>query len=214
MEAAAQQIEIHAVHRPAVTDLELADGRFGQHFVDGFLQDFLPILFFQRGPQSGIGPCRPRRVKAADTVYLPAELGERMSSPADVGLTGVWDGLFSYPRNLPAVPFTAVILEIGSAISGSIHEQPTHGRSAGQTLTAAIEGEHIGSMVRFLKTYDPAHKTHGLPIRYEGVLTPDGDEIEGRWTIPGNWSGKFLMMRSGRRQAVARTRRRRIVPVG
>ncbi len=135
-----------------------------------------------------------------------------MPSDEPVGLTGVWDGQFSYPRRFAPVPFTAVILETGSAITGTIHEQPTDGPHAGQTLNATIEGEHSGSAVTFAKVYDPAAKMHGRPILYEGVLSADGHEIEGTWTVPGNWSGKFLMIRPRRPAAKAEARKRATVP--
>ena len=34
-------------------------------------------------------------------------------------------------------------------------------------------------------------------VQYSGEVNQDGSEIEGRWTIPGVWSGKFLMIRAG-----------------
>lgn len=133
--------------------------------------------------------------------------------PEPFTLTGVWDGQYSYPRGLESVNFTAVILQTGSAFSGTIHEQPTQGPSAGETLNAAIDGEQLGSAVSFTKIYDPAHKFHGRPILYEGTLSADGNEIDGRWKIPGMWSGKFLMIRSGQPAASAEVRERASVPV-
>lgn len=32
-------------------------------------------------------------------------------------------------------------------------------------------------------------------VAYEGIVTNDGDEITGRWDIPGEWSGTFIMTR-------------------
>jgi hypothetical protein len=135
-----------------------------------------------------------------------------MSSSEPVGLTGVWDGQFSYPRRFSPVPFTAVILETGVAISGTIHEQATDGPSAGLTLNATIEGEHLGSIVQFTKAYDASPRGFRRPILYEGVLSADGNEIEGAWTIPGSWSGKFLMIRSGRPAAKAEAREAEEIP--
>ncbi len=135
-----------------------------------------------------------------------------MQGSEPVGLTGVWDGQFSYPSRFAPVPFTAVILEAGSAISGTIHEQPTDGPSAGETLNATIEGEHLGSAVCFTKAYDLAPRGFRRPILYDGVLSADGNEIEDRWSIRGGWSGKFLMIRSGRPAAKAEARRRVTVP--
>jgi hypothetical protein len=110
------------------------------------------------------------------------------------------------------VPFTAVILEIGSLITGTIHEQPVDGKLAGQVLNATLDGEHLADTVRFQKTYDPGQGMHAKAIRYEGLLTPDATEIEGRWTLPGNWSGKFLMIRSGAGLASAEAKQPIAVP--
>jgi hypothetical protein len=136
-----------------------------------------------------------------------------MSSSEPVGLTGVWDGQYSYPRRFSPVHFTAVILETGVVIAGTIHEQPPDGPSAGQTLNALIQGEHLGSAVQFTKTYDGAPRGRSRPIHYEGVLSADGNGIEGKWTVPGSWSGKFLMVRSGRPGAKAVVREEEAVPV-
>jgi hypothetical protein len=131
-----------------------------------------------------------------------------------LGLTGVWDGFFSYPRRFASTAFTAVILQTGSALTGSVHEHAGEDASGGELLNATIAGECVGGRVRFVKTYDPAHRTHGRPIHYEGALSADGNEIEGRWTIPGDWSGRFLMRRSGGARSAAARRRRAAVPAG
>jgi hypothetical protein len=136
-----------------------------------------------------------------------------MASVEQLGLTGVWDGLFSYPRRYASVPFTATILHTGSLITGSIHEHPAEGPTAGQTRLAMIEGGCSASSIWFLKTYEPP-PPHGKPISYEGAISPDATEIEGRWTIPGNWSGKFLMMRSGRGLEARTVKRKAVSPVG
>jgi hypothetical protein len=52
----------------------------------------------------------------------------------------------------------------------------------------------------FVKTYDGAGAPYDRAVSYDGTLSADATEIEGRWRIPGNWSGKFLMIRSGGRQ--------------
>ena len=43
-----------------------------------------------------------------------------------------------------------------------------------------------------MKTYDNYHL---LPIRYAGTVDDDATEIAGRWHIPGQWSGSFIMVR-------------------
>ena len=36
---------------------------------------------------------------------------------------------------------------------------------------------------------------------YHGLIQPGGDEIEGEWTIPGDWSGTFLIRANGERSS-------------
>jgi hypothetical protein len=112
-------------------------------------------------------------------------------------ITGVWDGLYIYPRIRKPVPFLAVILDLSGAISGTTQETPREGRSAGHTINAEIVGTHRSGAVSFRKTYVDAPVGYNRPIDYEGSLNADRTEIEGHWTIPGLLSGKFLMIRSG-----------------
>ena len=126
-------------------------------------------------------------------------------------LTGVWDGLSSYPRAYQPTPFTTAILQVGSAISGSTHEVCNNGRWGGRHLSAVIVGARSGDAVRFIKTYE-AEGYNRRPVTYEGALSADGVEIEGTWTVLGSWSGKFLMIRSGRNGVAAEERRREKVP--
>jgi hypothetical protein len=70
------------------------------------------------------------------------------------------------------------------------------GSSAGKTITATLQGRRTRRSVTFLKTYDAVPAGYDA-VRYEGDVNGDGTEIEGRWTVPGSWSGKFLMTRAG-----------------
>lgn len=109
-------------------------------------------------------------------------------------LTGVWQGIYSYPvSGLPTVPFTATLIESGSSLSGSVHEQCTMN---GETLLFSVSGGRHGSAVSFVKTFLGNSPYYGT-ILYDGAVNADATEIEGRWTIPGDWSGRFLMTRSG-----------------
>lgn len=112
-------------------------------------------------------------------------------------ITGVWDGLYSFPRLRKPVPFLAVILDLSGALSGTTQERPLEGRGAGQTLNADIAGAHRSGAVSFTKSYVDAPPSYSRPVHYDGVLNADRTEIEGRWAIAGSWSGKFLMIRSG-----------------
>ena len=127
-----------------------------------------------------------------------------MAPQTTTSLTGVWDGRYAYPRLLDPVPFQAVLLEFGQGFTGSIWETCDVGPERGRRLDATVEGRREGRRVEFVKRYDGAGgRSHA--IAYAGELSADGTEIEGRWTIPGVWSGWFLMIRSpGREAAVAR----------
>ncbi len=108
-------------------------------------------------------------------------------------LTGVWSGFYSYPLGLrPSVSFIATLIDSGGAISGTVHEQWSAG---GPMLFASAQGSRSGAAVQFVKAYESG-KPHRRPIFYEGQIDAEATEIEGRWRISGNWSGKFLMKRS------------------
>ena len=120
-------------------------------------------------------------------------------------LTGIWHGIYSYPIPRAPVSFVATLIETASAVNGTSHEPCTIHGSSNEILYATLLGNRQHSAVAFVKTYDGANPCYGT-VAYEGTLSPDGTEIEGRWTVPGNWSGKFLMIRSaGQAEAVART---------
>jgi hypothetical protein len=114
-------------------------------------------------------------------------------------LTGVWNGLYSYVDGR-SVTFVATLIEHGRALTGSIHEPCVFGRVRGGTLVASLIGSRQGSAVAFRKTYDGTVPGYGV-VDYDGTLNADATEIEGRWTIVGAWSGKFLMIRPAREAA-------------
>jgi hypothetical protein len=124
--------------------------------------------------------------------------------PGSKNLTGIWHGLYSYPIDRAAVSFVATVIEVGGTVSGSTHEPCDFGGTPNETLYATLLGHRRDSAVVFVKTYNGG-KPHYGRVAYEGTLNADGTEIEGRWTIPSNWSGKFLMIRSaGKEEAVSR----------
>ena len=123
-----------------------------------------------------------------------------MQSDAE-SLTGVWQGLYTYPIGL-SVSFVATLIESGRTLSGSIHEPRVLVAGVGDTLYATLLGSRSGSAVSFIKTYESAGPSYGR-VDYEGKLNGQGTEIEGRWNIPGVHSGKFLMIRSAGKAATA-----------
>lgn len=121
-------------------------------------------------------------------------------------LTGAWDGLYSYPNMLQPTAFKATLVESAAGLSGETQEvaDAAFGPLFGDTLHATLTGWRGGRRVEFRKAYlglGPQHGYHG-PIRYAGTLSADGGEIEGTWDILG-WSGRFLMVRAGRKIAEA-----------
>jgi hypothetical protein len=111
-------------------------------------------------------------------------------------LTGVWNGLYSYPRAIEPVSFLTTLVETDSWLAGFIEEIASIGTMRGQTIAATVQGRRAGHAVTFLKTYDDLPQGYDT-VHYAGDVNHNGSEIEGRWSIPGNWSGRFLMIRAG-----------------
>jgi len=116
---------------------------------------------------------------------------------ADTGhdLSGQWTGIFNYPAFYPPNSFEATIRDFGGAISGVITQPREFFEPPGGLQHAVIEGTREGNTLRFIKIYDDLARA---TPHYHGVVQPGGDEIEGQWTIPGDWSGTFLMIRGAR----------------
>jgi hypothetical protein len=133
-------------------------------------------------------------------------------NPGPRNLTGIWHGLYSYPYGRAPVSFVATLIEAGATVSGTTHEPCGMGGRPNETLYATLLGHRQDSAVTFLKTYDGANPHYGR-VAYEGTLSADGTEIEGRWIVSGSWSGKFLMIRpAGKADAVQRKVFERITP--
>jgi len=117
-------------------------------------------------------------------------------------LTGRWKGIFNYPRLYPPTEFDAELRDVGGAISG-ITTEP-HFDGGGAVIHATLEGSRDGARVRFRKIYDDLDDEYRT-VAYDGHVDPSGDEISGQWTVPGVWSGTFLMVRAaGKEEAEAR----------
>jgi hypothetical protein len=126
-----------------------------------------------------------------------------MSGEADTDLSGRWSGIFNYPSLFPPNTFEATIRDVGGVISGLITQPREVFDPPGPSRQAVIEGSREGSALRFIKIYDDLERP---TPHYHGIVQPGGDEIEGQWTIPGDWSGTFLMIR-GSKEAAAEERR-------
>ena len=120
-----------------------------------------------------------------------------MSGEGGHDITGEWSGIYSYPRLYPPNSFEASIRDAGGIITGVIRQPGEFFEQAG-SQHAVIEGSREGRLVRWVKMYDDL--TRATP-HYQGTIQADGDEIEGTWHIPGNWSGTFLMIRRRKEEA-------------
>jgi hypothetical protein len=126
-------------------------------------------------------------------------------------LTGVWHGIYTYPRPALSVSFVATLIENGKSLSGATNEPCVGIICPSSTLNATLIGTRHDSAVSFVKTYDAVDDHFQDPVTYEGTLSEDATEIEGRWIIRSAWSGKFLMIRStGKPAAVSRKATERV----
>lgn len=107
-----------------------------------------------------------------------------------VDLSGEWIGIYNYPHSAPPNEFQASLRDHDGLVTGETSEPSPKGG----TLHAVIEGRREGGRLHFTKIYDDLTFSTD-PVQYDGRIDPGGDEIEGKWTIPGIWSGTFLMVR-------------------
>src|SRR5260370_16398257 len=105
-------------------------------------------------------------------------------------LTGIWQGLYTYPFG-SSVSFVATLIDSGGSLTGSTHEPSSF--HTGRTICAMLEGSREGHAVSFLKTYQEAGPQYAAAVRYRGTLSNDPTHIHGRWTISRLLSAKFLI---------------------
>lgn len=109
-------------------------------------------------------------------------------------LSGEWTGSYSYPAKRPRVAFSARLIDENGWVSGVTEEQGASPEARGFLLGATLQGRRDGDRVTWIKVYDKIWK-HYYSVGYEGLITADGREISGTWSIPGSWSGDFVMTR-------------------
>ncbi len=122
-------------------------------------------------------------------------------------LTGSWSGAFRYPNDrMPETVFNAQIDEqAGGGFTGSVQEPNLLRPHLGSVIDAEIEGARAGSALTFIKFYS-GNGGLGHTVTYDGTVDGAFQRIDGRWSIPGSWSGTFFMSRDdlGEEEAVER----------
>ena len=105
-------------------------------------------------------------------------------------LSGEWRGIFNYPREAPPTEFVAILHEAGGALSGQTVEPSLWGGE----VTARLDGRRSGKAVTLAKLYEESDGEYDS-VAYQGSIDAEGLEITGTWSIPGIWSGTFIMVR-------------------
>ncbi len=134
-----------------------------------------------------------------------------MSGASDLG--GRWTGVYNYPGPLPPVGFEAELRDEDGQITGTISEPAEGSLGIAGTLHSIVDGSREGAAVSFTKMYED-EEWMPEPVFYSGTVQPDGNEISGRWEIPGHWSGTFLMVRKPRAAETAEEEVGEEVPLG
>jgi hypothetical protein len=133
------------------------------------------------------------------------------SGGGDTDLSGHWIGMFSYPAEFPPNNFEAELRDIGGQVTGLITQPREIFDIPGPPRQAVIEGQRTGGQLSFIKIYDDLDRP---TVHYSGAIQPGGDEIEGTWSLPGDWSGTFMMVRARKEAAAEERKIGEDVPVG
>ena len=113
-----------------------------------------------------------------------------MNDPQDV--TGVWYGrYFASSAEVEENSFIAHLDEMTGDVSGTITEPDTTGME--EVRRAFVDGDRMGSRLRFMKQYDPAGPL-AHSVAYAGTISDDGTEVTGEWRFSG-YHGSFVMNR-------------------
>lgn len=133
-----------------------------------------------------------------------------MTNRRRASLTGSWSGAYRFPGDVfPEVVFNAQIEEVGSAFTGALQEPNVHRYAPGDVVTSDIEGVRTEQAVTFTKFYNGSGgMAHA--VRYEGSADANLSRINGKWSIPRDWSGTFFMVRDDQAEEVAAEERAEI----
>ncbi len=111
-------------------------------------------------------------------------------------LSGPWRGEYSDDGDdNPPRAFRATLKEMAGLVRGGIEEAVTENDKPERPLEAVVEGRRAERAVRLIKRYVSATKRF-IPILYEGRVNEGGDRVEGRWSMRGGRTGRFVMSRA------------------
>ena len=106
---------------------------------------------------------------------------------------------------MPPNGFVARLVDHAGAISGETVEKCDSPHGNGGEIVAILTGHRRGSEVTLEKRYDDLRRAKHV-IHYQGQIGDEGHEIGGRWSVPGNWSGTFVMVRERGKEVPAEAR--------
>ena len=115
-------------------------------------------------------------------------------------VSGRWRGIYSYDATGASNSFDAELFDHAGRITGETSEASDFLDDIDPIQRAFLDGSRSGDVIAFVKCYDELHRV-GDPVAYDGTISEDGDEIAGRWTIHGTWSGRFLMIRTSQHES-------------
>jgi len=95
------------------------------------------------------------------------------------GLSGSWRGHYTYERSNRSYGFEAVFLENNGAVDGNILDD-------GRLGEANVIGTFGYPKVEFTKSY---YRNGFQPVKYQGVMSEDGNSITGTWYISNSQFG-------------------------
>jgi len=100
-------------------------------------------------------------------------------------LSGAWLG--TYWQQGKPTRFEATLIQIGNMLTGNILDNSYMGE-------ASLSGDVIGQQVQFTKRYLVRKQ---ISVKYQGIISDDGDSMQGTWNLGKYDSGSWEAHRIG-----------------
>jgi hypothetical protein len=95
---------------------------------------------------------------------------------------------------MPPNSFIARLIDHSGALTGETLELCDDPEEPQGEIVAIFTGQHREGEVTLEKRYDDLRRADYV-VHYVGRVGDEGHEISGSWSIPGVWSGSFVMIR-------------------